>query len=136
MLASLLLLIVVVMLTMLFTHKPRAIWNTVASVNFHLPPLPTASARFNTLPPGANLPSESECAARVRRADEILQRIACKWGIDEDIVRAEAATESYWYQCQLGDLTTKRSNCPPGTSNGEGCYRSYDILQLKDGLSV
>ncbi|MBE0695759.1 MAG: hypothetical protein IH586_02440, partial [Anaerolineaceae bacterium] len=28
--------------------------------------------------------------------DEILQWAACKWGIDEDIVRAQAATESWW----------------------------------------
>ena len=30
--------------------------------------------------------------------DEIIQWAACKWGIDEDIVRAQAAKESYWIQ--------------------------------------
>ena len=182
-LVSSLLLIAVVMLTVLITHKPRAIWNMVASVNFHPPPTPTASERFNTLPPGANLPSESECAARVRRyaweprldnttanhrvpmaqqisrlarwgpaigvdamadtlrrqitgnftgtTDEILQWVACKWGIDEDIVRAEAVAESNWHQSQLGDYTNNRADCPPGTWDGSGCYQSYGILQLK-----
>jgi hypothetical protein len=63
--------------------------------------------------------------------DEILQWVACKWGINEDIVRAEAVTESYWHQNQLGDWTTDRSLCPPGTWDGSGCYQSYGILQLK-----
>ncbi len=63
--------------------------------------------------------------------DEILQWVACKWGIDEDIVRAEAVKESYWYQSQVGDWTTNRSLCPPGTWDGTGCYQSYGILQIK-----
>jgi hypothetical protein len=171
-LVSLLLLIAVAMLSVFITHKPRAIWNMVASVNFHLPPTPTASERFNTLPPGAKLPSESECAARVRRyaweprpdnaaanhsvptvqqiaqlsswgpaigvdaradvlrkqitgnftgtTNEIIQWVACKWGIDEDIVRAEAIAESYWHQSQQGDYTNNRADCPPGTWDGGG----------------
>src|SRR5207247_1722894 len=65
------------------------------------------------------------------KTDEILQWVACKWGIDEDIVRAEAVTESYWYQSQVGDWTTDRSACPPGTWDGTGCYQSYGILQIK-----
>jgi autotransporter family porin len=39
--------------------------------------------------------------------DEIIQWAACKWGIDEDIARAQVIKESYWYQ-----------NGPPG-DNGE-----------------
>jgi autotransporter family porin len=35
--------------------------------------------------------------------DEILQWSACKWGIDEDLNRAIAVTESTWYQSTLGD---------------------------------
>ncbi len=46
--------------------------------------------------------------------DEILQWGACKWGIDEDIVRAQAAKESYWTQTNVGD-------------NGE----SFGILQVR-----
>ena len=30
--------------------------------------------------------------------DEILQWGACKWGFDEDLVRAIAATETWWKQ--------------------------------------
>ena len=63
--------------------------------------------------------------------DEILQWTACKWGIDVNIVRAEAVTESNWHMSQLGDYTTNQSLCPPGTWNGSGCYQSYGILQIK-----
>lgn len=63
--------------------------------------------------------------------DEILQWVACKWGIDPDIVRAEAVVESYWKQGTQGDYTTDQSLCPPGTWNGQGCYQSYGILQIK-----
>lgn len=147
------------------------------------PATPTASQRFNTLPPGVTLPSESACAAHVRRnsweprpdnttanqsvptteqiaqlsvwgpaigldtkanglqeqitgsftgtTDEILQWVACKWGIDEDIVRAEAIVESDWHQDQQGDQTEDQALCPPGTWNGNSCYQSYGILQVK-----
>src|SRR6266566_1830482 len=37
--------------------------------------------------------------------DEILQWVACKWGIDVNIIRAQAVSESYWHQSQLGDNT-------------------------------
>jgi hypothetical protein len=63
--------------------------------------------------------------------DQILQWVACKWGIDVNIVRAEAVTESNWHQSQLGDYTTNQSLCPPGAWNGSGCYQSYGILQIK-----
>ena len=35
--------------------------------------------------------------------DEILQWVACKWGIDEDIVRAQVAKESWWHMSTVGD---------------------------------
>jgi hypothetical protein len=35
--------------------------------------------------------------------DEILQWAACKWGFNEDLVRAVADTESSWYQSTNGD---------------------------------
>ncbi len=63
--------------------------------------------------------------------NEIFQWVACKWGIDENIVRAEAVVESDWHQSQVGDYTTERTFCPPGTWDGKGCYQSYGVLQLK-----
>jgi autotransporter family porin len=35
--------------------------------------------------------------------DQIIQWAACKWGIDEDIARAQVIKESYWYQSVNGD---------------------------------
>lgn len=39
----------------------------------------------------------------VGTTDEIIQWAACKWGIDEDIARAQVIKESYWYQSANGD---------------------------------
>lgn len=63
--------------------------------------------------------------------DEILQWVACKWGVPADVVRAQAVVESYWHQSQQGDWSTTQSDCPPGTWNGSGCYQSYGLLQIK-----
>jgi hypothetical protein len=63
--------------------------------------------------------------------DEILQWAACKWGIDENIVRAETVVESYWHQNYRGDYTNDKQYCPPDTWDGKGCYQSYGLLQLK-----
>lgn len=63
--------------------------------------------------------------------DEILQWVACVWGVPVDVVRAEAVVESYWNQSQLGDTTNTQSDCPPGTWNGASCYQSYGILQIQ-----
>jgi hypothetical protein len=50
----------------------------------------------------------------VGTTDEILQWVACKWGIDVDWVRAQAALESRWEQTAIGD-------------NGE----SFGVLQVR-----
>ncbi len=146
------------------------------------PPATPGPARFTTLPPGAGLPSGTQCATWVRarpyqeskrvnrtanqttghgigtsffsgddsransriasRVDgrftgttrEILRWAACKWGVDEDLVFAQAAIESWWRQDTRGDWTTDASRCPPGHGPGvDGkpgqCPESYGILQ-------
>ncbi len=65
--------------------------------------------------------------------DEIIQWGACKWGFDEDLVRAIAVDESHWRQADVGDWTTDTTLCPPGTISGGGCYQSYGLLQIKYG---
>ena len=65
---------------------------------------------------------------------QILRWAACKWGIDEDIVFAQAAIESWWQQGGLGDWTTDGSRCAPGRGLGvDGkpgqCPESFGILQ-------
>jgi autotransporter family porin len=50
--------------------------------------------------------------------DQILEWVSCKWGIDVDLIRADAWVESGWYQSTMGN------NC--GTA-GEA---SYGVLQV------
>jgi autotransporter family porin len=120
---------------------------------------------FSTLPPGARLPSDAECAASVKpraetrphnekfnntrgrqrlaanffrssdpranseiairvtgnytgTTDEILQWAACKWGIDENVVRAAVAAESAWGQGAMGDWSANAKRCAPGHGIG------------------
>ncbi len=63
--------------------------------------------------------------------DEIIQWGACKWGFDEDLVRAIAMDESHWLQSDVGDWTNDTRHCPPGSISGGGCYQSYGLLQVK-----
>lgn len=68
--------------------------------------------------------------------DEILQWTACKWGIDPDIVRAQAAKESYWVQANKGDYGTDAANCAPGhglsvDGTAGQCPESFGILQVR-----
>jgi hypothetical protein len=135
---------------------------------------------FNTLKPGAKLPSGAQCAKWVRSRPmkenkgvnrkynrttgqhvgknffsgdtwqankqiaprvngdftgttaEILRWAACKWGINQNIVFAQAAVESWWRQTTMGDWES--SGCPPGHGPGvDGepglCPQSWGILQ-------
>src|SRR6185437_15625725 len=70
---------------------------------------------------------------------EILEWAACKWGISQDVVFAQAVVESSWQQTKLGDWTTDVSLCPPGHGIGADgtpgeCPQSYGILQDKYGI--
>jgi len=149
-----------------------------------------APSYFSTLPPGASLPSESQCAAWVLSVpstelqpsnatanqttptsdelnsfhsnptfiddlptadfqnidgnftgttDQIIRWAACKWGLDENAMRAEAWEETTppneaWAQSQTGDWRTDPSQCQAGNWNGwdgSGCWQSYGIFQIK-----
>lgn len=64
--------------------------------------------------------------------DQILQWAACKWGVDPDIVRAQAVVESYWRMSAAGDMTSDSATCPPqALYKGSQCYQTYGILQIK-----
>src|SRR4029079_12404916 len=67
--------------------------------------------------------------------DEILQWVACKWGFDEDLVRAEAAESTSWNQGAITDWTETTSDCPPDaatrTMNGKSeCAQTYGMYQV------
>lgn len=65
---------------------------------------------------------------------EILRWAACKWGVDEDVVNAQAAKESWWRQNSMGDWHPDASACAPGHGFGADgrpgqCPQSFGILQ-------
>lgn len=65
--------------------------------------------------------------------DEIIQWAACKWGFDEDLIRAQVYTESSWFAGRLGDCgdgpTLARTGGDDGCdSNGLLQVRGSDIL--------
>ncbi len=68
--------------------------------------------------------------------DEIIQWVACKWGLPTDVVRAQVTVESWWRQYNLGDWTSIGSHCPPGHPLGADgkagqCPESLSLLQIK-----
>jgi hypothetical protein len=65
---------------------------------------------------------------------DILRWAACKWGISQNVVFAQAAVASWWQQYQLGDWGTDATACPPGHKLGADgipreCPQSYGVLQ-------
>lgn len=134
------------------------------------PGLVAATGAVAALPPGAELPTEYECAARVvptaenrpgnaaansttgpspndenprvtgnfvGTTDEIIQWAACKWGLDVDWARNQAALESGWHQpTALGDWSTDPLACLPGHPIGADgrpgeCPESIGLLQVR-----
>jgi autotransporter family porin len=141
-------------------------------------PLPD-DGYFTTLPPGAALPSDAECAERVHRSaweprpdnaeanratpeqpleladhssfneewqqdyktritgdftgttDEIIQWAACKWGIADNVVRAQAVEESHWHMdAESDDEPRSNDHCAPDDDR-DPCPTSFGILQIK-----
>jgi autotransporter family porin len=108
---------------------------------------------YNSRPGGSTLPrtffdagshdprATTDIATRVTGAftgttPEILQWVACKWGVDEAIVRAQAQAESSWRQTMMGDWTADPRYCAPGHGIGvDGrpgyCPESWGILQVR-----
>jgi autotransporter family porin len=144
--------------------------SVAASTTTAAPP----TGKFVTLAPSSQLPTDEECAARVRRApenrpgndvpnhtrgvaglqpadpylfdrvtgnftgttDEIIQWASCKWGFDEDVIRAQTAIESWWHQEAKGDRTSDAAACPPGHSLGSDgypgqCVDSWGVQQVR-----
>jgi len=65
--------------------------------------------------------------------DDLIQWTAHKWGIPEDVVRAQMAVESWWRQSDMGDLTAESDpgafpafSCPAG---GPRCDSFRDQIQ-------
>jgi len=68
--------------------------------------------------------------------EQVLRWASCKWGIDEDVVKAQVVVQSGWRADLLGDWGTDPSRCPPGHEFGvdgrEGsCPESYGLMQVR-----
>jgi hypothetical protein len=81
--------------------------------------------------------------------DMILRNAACKFGLDEDVMRAQAMQESGWQQGGAGDLRTGSGSCiqggfgslynqaiaePDGNvipTVSNGCCQSWSLVQTK-----
>jgi hypothetical protein len=77
----------------------------------------------------------------VGTTDEIVQWAAVKWGLPDDLLRAQMVTESHWYQGLtdaagrpvphkgFGDFSNNPSQCAPGYQ--VPCPTSFGVLQIK-----
>jgi hypothetical protein len=66
--------------------------------------------------------------------DQIIRWAACKWGLDENAMRAEAWSETFWIQDTPADRRTDPTLCQTPNWNGwDGaeCWQSYGIFQSK-----
>jgi hypothetical protein len=61
--------------------------------------------------------------------DEIIAWGACKWGIDANLVRAMAVSETFWRQPFVGDREHDPDQCVGGYE--VPCPTSFGLLQLK-----
>ena len=63
--------------------------------------------------------------------DEIFQWATCKWGISDNMIRAQAVQESHWHQNTESDKEPRSAGfCAPGDDR-DPCPTSFGILQIK-----
>lgn len=107
-------------------------------------PTPAEVKGVNAAPnatPGKPIAGATGVDARVDGAftgttEQILRWAACKWGADEDMVKAQAVVESWWRMDTKGDLGTDSTRCAPGHGIGvDGttgeCPESFGLLQVR-----
>lgn len=63
--------------------------------------------------------------------DEIIQWASCKWGISDEVIRAQAVNESTWRQAAEGDWTSTTAYCPADKQGTSPCPQSFGLLQVK-----
>lgn len=105
-------------------------------------PRPQNSSANNTVASGGPYIDDVFRAERITgnftgTTDEIIQWGACKWGFDEDIVRAVAVQESWWRMSDIGDkgqsfglLQVKRTvhdNTYPASANSTAFNVDYSL---------
>jgi hypothetical protein len=81
--------------------EPRA-QNTTANRN--IPPQPVTLANHSSFTSAWQTNYKTRITGNFTgTTDEIIQWAACKWGVDEDMVRAQIVKESWWHQSANGD---------------------------------
>jgi autotransporter family porin len=118
-------------------------WEPRPSNNEYNQRRPTAAQLAQLVPWDSNLGFDARAVALGRRVsgqasgstDDILRWAACKWGFDEDWVRAEVTRISDWRQDTVGDWTSTATDCPPEAPTRTGrstteCPESYGLYQL------
>jgi autotransporter family porin len=107
-------------------------YNETVGRYLHLPFFSTSTAAYDQR-------ANSVIAARVDgqftgTTEDILRWGACKWGFDENIVKAMAANESWWKQTLHNNWTTQCPSSHPAGSDSDlqplMCHRDYGLLQL------
>jgi transglycosylase-like protein with SLT domain len=115
-------------------------------------PRPDNKTANNTVPPGkvtwptANWVGWTKWLAKRSRVtgnytgttDEILRWGACKWGLDENTLRAVAVQESYWHQSTVGDNGSSFGlmQVKDHTSDGKPDFGGYPWTQKSTPLNV
>ncbi len=128
--------------------------NAPNNTAFNVPPPDGVPSSFYSNPTpssGGGIPSSDYANVTGNYSgttDEIVRWAACKWGVDEDVVRAQGEVESGWDQGGAGDKRTTESTCVNGTftalwntviSEPDGstvscpncCYTSWSMWQTK-----
>ena len=145
--------------------EENAPWNQDDGTGFNSnqPPSSIPSYFYQYAPGGSAMPSSdfaSVDGAYAGTTDDIFRVYACKWGIEEDYIRAQALIESHWHQdcaaahggtgCDEGGDFNNPAGCTTGlpttsiTPNGTFCglqgfggttgsnqYASWSILNSK-----
>jgi len=90
------------------------------TANHRVPNATELSAFRSSVGTGSRLPAYNDRITGnfTGTTDEIIQWAAWKWGLDEDIVRAAAVSESGWDQANAGDVVN-------------GIAYSFGIMQIK-----
>ena len=69
--------------------------------------------------------------AFVGTTDEIIQWSACKWGLSDEIMRAQALVESRWHQAARGDPEPRSEGNCTVQDRSDPCPTSFGLLQNK-----
>lgn len=96
----------------------------------------TANATQGSTPAGATGYQARVDGRFTGTTEQVLRWAACKWGVDEDVVKAQAAIESWWRMDTQGDLGSDPTRCAPGHGIGvDGkpgqCPESWGLLQIR-----